>query len=263
VVSTGRARDYNARMAFTNQGLAERGVYVPHPLSTTMIQAAIPGDSMNTWVLTLCDHPRSSDLATSLAHLNHPVDRTVVVTTVPEPTEPDDLPGVTLLLSPKPGVNLSRWWNTGLDWIEQHHEPGPYEVLCMGSDVRIEWSTLARLRMVLRSYNLAMVGADWYGVATSAVETRYDLDQWTREHRIPGACMLVAGELELRFDEQFRWLYAADDFEWQHRKAAGTGLVRGLTFEDGPGRPLTGERAEYAEVDRQRFAAKWGGSPVR
>jgi hypothetical protein len=39
-------------------------------------------------------------------------------------------------------------------------------------------------------------------------------------------------------------------------------LVRGLTMEHGPARPLTGERAEYAEVDRQRFVAKWAGPPV-
>jgi hypothetical protein len=198
-----------------------------------------------------------------LVHLNHPVDRTVVVTTLPDPIDLSDLPGATVLLSPEPGVNISRWWNTGLSWIEQHHEPGPYEVLCMESDVRIEWSTLARLRGVLRGYNLAMVGADWYGVATSAVETRYDLDPWAIEHRIPGVCMLVAGELGLRFDEQFRWQYADDDFEWQHRKAGGTGLVRGLTIKHGSGRPLTGERAEFAEVDRQRFVEKWGGPHIR
>ena len=52
---------------------------------------------MNTGVLTPCQHPRLSDLTTSLAQLNHPVDRTVVVTTLPEPIEPDDLPGGTLL----------------------------------------------------------------------------------------------------------------------------------------------------------------------
>jgi hypothetical protein len=187
------------------------------------------------------------------------LDRTVVVTTLPEPIDQRDFLGVTVLLSPESGVNISRWWNVGLDWIEQHHEPGPYEVLCMESDVRIEWSTLTQLRMVLRGYNLAMVGVDWHGVATSAVETRYDLDAWPVEHRIPGVCMLVAGELGLRFDEQFRWYYANDDFEWQHRKAAGTGLVRGLTIEHGP----TGERAEYAETDRRRFIAKWGGPHIR
>jgi hypothetical protein len=215
------------------------------------------------WVLTPCHRPRLDDLRASLVHLDHPADRTVVVTTQPEPIDPDDLPGVTVLLSPEPGINISRWWNVGLDWIEQNHELGPYEVLCMESDVRIEWPTLSRLRSVLRSYNLAMVGADWYGVATSAVETRYDLDPEPMEHRIPGVCMLVAGELGLRFDEQFRWWYADDDFEWQHRKAMGTGLVRGTMIGHGPGRPLEGERAAYAEVDYRRFVAKWGSSNIR
>jgi hypothetical protein len=216
----------------------------------------------NTWVLTPCHRPRLDELRASLAHLGHPTDRSVVVTTLPAPIDPDDLPGVTVLISPEPGVNISRWWNVGLDWIEHNHELGPYEVLCLESDVLIEWSTLFRLRSVLRNYNLSMVGADWCGVVKSAVETRYDLEAWPMEHRIPGMCMLVAGELGIRFDEQFRWWYADDDFEWQHRKAGGTGLVRGTSFQHGPGQPLTGEHAEYAEVDRQRFIAKWGGPNI-
>lgn len=217
----------------------------------------------NTWVLTTCHRPRLDDLKASLAHLNHPADRTVVVTTQTESIEHDDLPGVTVLSSSQPGINISRWWNLGLEWIGCNHEVGPYEVLCMESDVHVEWSMLSRLRSVLRNYNLAMVGADWYGVATSPVETRYDLEAWTIEHSIPGVCMLVAGELGLRFDEQFRWWHADDDFEWQHRKTAGTGLVRGLTIESGPNRPLTGEQAKFAAVDYQRFIAKWGSPHIR
>ncbi|HET9257661.1 MAG TPA: hypothetical protein VFO16_21020, partial [Pseudonocardiaceae bacterium] len=138
------------------------------------------------------------------------MDRIVVVTTLPGPIDPGELPGATVLLVPETGINISRWWNAGLDWISEHHEVGRYEVLCLHSDVRVEWSTLARLRSVLRGYNLAMVGPDYRRVATSSVETRYDLDAWSPEHRIPGDCALVAGELGLRFDEQFRWRYADD-----------------------------------------------------
>lgn len=218
---------------------------------------------MNTWVLIPCHRPRLDDLHASLANLRHRSDRTVVVTTQPEPIKPTDVDIAALLVDPDPGINISRWWNAGLDWIAEHREVGPYEVLCMESDVRIDWSTLSRLRSALRHYNLAMVGADWYGAATSTVETRYDLEPMTIQHRIPGVCMLVAGELGLRFDEQFRWWYADDDFEWQHRKAGGTGLVRGTTVGHGPGRVLEGERAEYAAVDYQRFVAKWGSSNIR
>jgi hypothetical protein len=31
----------------------------------------------------------------------------------------------------------------------------------------------------------------------------------------------------------------------------GTGLVKGLIIENGQGRPLTGERVQFAEIDRQ------------
>jgi hypothetical protein len=219
---------------------------------------------VSTWVLVPCHRPRLTELRASLVNLGLPAERTVVVTTEPEPIGPTQVKAAAVLLSPEPGINISRWWNLGLDWIAAQQEPGePYEVLCMESDVRIDFDTLVWLRLALRAHKLAMVGADWYGVATEATEIRRDLVPQTIQHRIPGVCMLVAGELGLRFDGQFRWWYADDDFEWQHRKAGGTGLVRGTMIGHGPGRVLTGERAEYAHIDYQRFVAKWGASNIR
>jgi hypothetical protein len=219
---------------------------------------------VSTWVLTPCHQPRLGDLRASLTHLGHPAERTVVVTTNPHPIDCVELAAEAfVLLSPEPGINIARWWNTGLDWIAERQAGVPYEVLCMESDVRIDSSTLSWLRFALRAYDLAMVGADWYGVASDEVEVRRDLVPETVEHRIPGVCMLIAGELGLRFDDQFRWWYADDDFEWQHRKAGGTGLVKGTTIEHGPGRPLADERAAYALIDYQRFVAKWGAPNIR
>jgi hypothetical protein len=198
-------------------------------------------------------------------NLGLPAERTVVVTTEPEPIGPTQVKAAAVLCSPEPGINISRWWNLGLDWIagQERDRHEPWEVLCMESDVRIDFPTLARLHLALRMKRLAMVGADWYGVAREPVEIRRKMEPPLLQHRIPGVCMLVAGELGLRFDEQFRWWYADDDFEWQHRKAGGTGLVRGTMIGHGPGRVLTGERAAYAEVDYRRFVAKWGSSNIR
>lgn len=219
---------------------------------------------MSTWVLTPCHQPRLPDLQEFLTHLNHPADRTVVVTTQPHPIHPDSIrPGVTVLVDHEPGINISRWWNLGLEWIAEHAEPGPYEVLCAESDTRINGRTLQQLVNNLRGHRLAMVGADWFNVTPGAVEIRRDLEPGTIEHRIPGVCMLVAGELQLRFDEQFRWWYADDDFEWQHRKAGGTGLVGGTSIEHGPGHVLTGDLADYARTDYHRFVAKWGSPNIR
>lgn len=220
---------------------------------------------MSTWLLIPCHQPRLAELTETLAHLGHPAERTVIVTTNPESIEPGDVDAVAVLCSPQPGVNISRWWNVGLDWIAAHAGSQAYEVLCMESDVRISWPTLCRLQVMLRRYALGMVGADWRGVLEQVdleVDIRRDLTPPTVQTRIPGVCMLVAGELGLRFDEQFRWWYADDDFEWQHRRAGGTGLVAGTIIEHGLGHPLEGVLASYAEVDYRRFVAKWGAPNV-
>lgn len=216
---------------------------------------------MTTWLLTPCHKPRLDDLLESLKHLGHPADRTVVVTTLPEPIGKEDVPdGVTVLLSPEPGINISRWWNLGLDWISQYGlwENEPYEVLLMESDVRISLETVHVLRREMRDHGLAMAGADWHNMAREQIDIDREPIPGHVLHRIPGVCMLVAGELGLRFDEQFRWWYADDDFVWQHRVNGGTGLVRNQSIQHGTGHPLTGERAVYASEDAVKFQAKWG-----
>ena len=217
---------------------------------------------MSTWLLVPCHRPRLGDLQESLKYLGHMPARTVVVTTYPDPIQPYDLdPCVTVLISPEPGINISRWWNLGLDYITRNAE-APYEVLLMESDVRITRETVEVLTREMRDHRLAMAGADWYGVADAPIEVCREPVPGPVEHRIPGVCMLVAGELGLRFDEQMRWWYADDDFVWQHRVNGGTGLVRGQTIQHGAGRPLEGERAQYAAEDEPKFLAKWGSRHI-
>lgn len=213
---------------------------------------------MTTWLLTPCHKPRLDDLRESLTYLGHMPARTVVVTTLPEPIGPDDLdPCVTVLLSEEPGVNISRWWNLGLDYIARNGD-GPYEVLLMESDVRITRETVEVLTREMRARQLAMVGADWYGAAREQIEVCREAVTTPIVNRIPGVCMLVAGELGLRFDPQFRWWYADDDFVWQHRVNGGTGLVRGQAIGHNGGTPLEGQLAQFAVEDAAKFQAKWG-----
>jgi hypothetical protein len=211
---------------------------------------------MTTWVLTPCHQPRLDDLQESLKYLGHPAEHTVVVTTLPEPITVGSV-DAEVLLSPEPGINISRWWNLGLEHIAKQ-ESGPYEVLCMESDVRITQETVHVLRREMRDHHLAMTGADWHGVASEQVEICREPVTTTIGHRIPGVCMLVAGELGLRFDEQFRWWYADDDFVWQHRINGGTGLVRGQMIGHNGGTPLAGQLAQFADEDGVKFHTKWG-----
>lgn len=218
---------------------------------------------MTTWLLTPCHRPRLADLRDSLAHLGHPADRTVVTTTLPEPVLIADIDAAQVLVNTEPGINISCWWNRGLDWIARR-QAGPYNVLLMESDVRITSGTLAELTHVLRTHDVAMAGADWlHALQPGQVEIRHDLEPAAAAHRIPGICMLVRGELGLRFDEEFRWWYADDDFEWQHRKTGGTALVGGTSLHHPAGHQLDGERAVYAVEDHAKFVAKWGSTNLR
>lgn len=224
----------------------------------------MPPNETTTWVLTPCHRPRLADLWGSLAHLVHPAERTVVTTTLPDPIRRDDVPAAAVLVNEEPGINISRWWNRGLDFIAQRaRKASPtWEVLLMESDVRITPDALTELRRVLREADVAMAGADWHhALAPGQIEIRRDIGPADLTHRIPGICMLVRGELGLRFDEMFRWWYADDDFEWQHRKEGGTALVGGVTISHPAGHHLDEERARYAAEDRERFAEKWGTPP--
>lgn len=218
---------------------------------------------MNTWLLTPCHRPRLDDLHDSLAHLAHPARQTVVTTTLPEPVRAADVAAAQVIVNTEPGINISRWWNRGLDWIAQRQD-GPYNVLLMESDVRLAPATLTELVHVLRTHDVAMAGADWLNaLQPGQVEIRHALEPATPPHRIPGICMLVRGELGLRFDEEFRWWYADDDFEWQHRKAGGTALVGGTSLHHPAGHQLDGERTVYAVEDHAKFVAKWGSTNLR
>src|SRR5882757_2848318 len=114
----------------------------------------------------------------------------------------------------------------------------------------------------MRGHQRSLVGADWHNTAREPVQINREPIPGPVMNRLPGVCMLAAGELGLRFDEQFRWWYADDDFVWQHRVNGGTGLVRGQTILHGAGHPLEGERAQYAAEDEPKFLAKWGSRHI-
>jgi hypothetical protein len=70
--------------------------------------------------------------------------------------------------------------------------------------------------------------------------------------------LLVRGELGIRHDPEFRWWFADDDFELQHRAAGGTILVGGVHMEHDGSTAMTGARKEFAVEDEVKFLRKWG-----
>jgi len=216
---------------------------------------------VNTWLLTPAPRGREDDVNALHATAGVPADRRVVVTTQPHPITG----GVdaNLLLFDRTEHNIAHWWNLGLDWIDAHTDGQPYEVLCAESDVRISASDVETLAQTLRHHDLAMVGADWFGtLAPGHVHINTTQAPVPQHLRLPGVALMVAGELGMRRDPDFRWWFNDDAAEWTARANGGTGLVGGTTLQHVGTTPLVGDLHTWSIEDGQKFIAKYGSMPL-
>lgn len=190
--------------------------------------------------------------------------RVVAVTTPPDPVKREDIQDLcaNLIVESSPEINIARWWNHAMDLTRELAGPITHELLVVSSDATGDFASLALMADLLRKNDLAMVGPDWHGVAQlNSVAIQHLDTPRTVFTRVPGACFMVANELGLRVDEDFRWWYSDDDFEMQAKKLKGVGLIGGTTLKLGYDSPLSEEKALYAIEDRNRFIHKWGTEP--
>lgn len=222
---------------------------------------------MSTWVVSPCHRGRLDELRDMLWSLDHDPANVVVVTTMPDPIEGDDLVGLAdhVVVFEKPGLLFGEWFNLGFDYIAARTLGGePHEVLCIGSSLLGDSETIPRLRSALRDHNLSMVGPDMFGrVEPGQVDIQRDGDRRTLQNRVLANCFMVAGELGLRFDPQFRWWFSDDSFEMDHRKVGPVGNVGGVrcVMTHADGHYLSEEQARWAVEDRVKFVVKYGCEP--
>jgi len=219
---------------------------------------------VNLWLLVPCPGRRTHELVDLAKTLALPPNRVVAVTTPPDPVNRADVAGLadTLITMPSPDMLFGVWLNTGLDHIATQVRDGEtYEIACLSSDARCTAEDVPLLVDALRAHQLAMTGPDLHGhLAPGEVLISRGADPRTLHNRIHGSAFVVAGELGLRFDPQFRWWYSDDDFETQARVTGGVGLVGGTSFHH-LDHPPTAQAQEWAPVDRAKYVAKWGHEP--
>lgn len=215
------------------------------------------------WVLTVAPGSRRAEAEGLFESLDTPWDRAVVVT-----NPPDLLTGVkngTVLTYPEPGINISHWWNVGLDRIAENYAPGEqWDVVIAETDARMRKDDVDTLRTMMRDFGADMAGGDWEHTLEAHVPWYFRVNnESVPVGRIPGIMKVVRGETGIRHDPEYRWWLADDDYEWQHRVAGGTLLVKGIGVQHvGTQGPLTGDRLQYWEEDQIKFFDKWGGMPA-
>lgn len=219
------------------------------------------------WTLIPAHRPALDHLKGALDVMDGYHSRTLIVTNGPEPIQSEELPGVRVLHDPKAGINIYRWWNLGLDHIDDL-DPDPHHVLVMNADARITAAGVARLSYYLERSPAVMAGPKRsfrnYLNTTPGPQGL--------EVRIPGFCFMLDSqarevdpesdeEIPLRADERFLWWCGDDDLEWRARRIGGTLLVGGVKFLHlGSGIPRN-HFADLARIDVLTFEQKWGVRP--
>jgi hypothetical protein len=190
-------------------------------------------------------------------------DRAVIISNGPHPVTEHETGPVAKILHDPGDINISRWWNRGLDWVEvqESSEHGmlmdEHHVLVLNADARIAPEGIVRL-----SHELARSQAVMAGPARG---NGLYLDERTGpipiQERAPGYCFMLKGSARLRADERFAWWCGDDDLQYRARYQGGVLHVGPVPFTHlGDGVPK-GECLRLAKEDVRKFEELYGTRP--
>lgn len=215
---------------------------------------------MTPWLVVACPGSRADELARCLGSLQHPPERTVVVSQLGHDPHPD-----ARITAVEGGFSLPALWNLGLrfaygDVPDYLHRPGPPAdyVAVLASDTIGHPGSLPTLAAMMATQGWTMAGPDLTGGPTRTLppeRTQYD--------RVPGGCFMLDARHRLLCDDRYRWWFGDDDLEVRARRLGPVGLCAGTGLE--LSQPDTGldtdEKRQWATEDRALFVAEHGCEP--
>lgn len=160
------------------------------------------------------------------------------------------------------GINISKWWNAGLQWIHDWDPEWPqskYDVAILNDDTIVPEGWFDAVAGQMRDKR-AVGASSGSPIGMPVLHTRAgprSLDQ-----RMQGFAFIVAGETGIRADEQFAWYCGDDDLEWRLSAMGGVVVIPGFPVQHlHPNGQVTPEIHELIAKDMQSFVDKWGTRP--
>jgi hypothetical protein len=162
-------------------------------------------------------------------------------------------------------INISTWWNLGLEAAESHAyrknrykrwQADTWDVAIVNDDA-----------IVPDGWFDAVVGGMRTFEATAGCSGNHTLVQRTPgpvplDQRMFGPAFILAGQRRLKTDERFGWYCGDDDLDWRAREAGGMAMVSGFPVTHlYPNGQVTPEMQEQIARDMQYFVDKWGQRP--
>lgn len=177
--------------------------------------------------------------------------------------EPREYPAeVTVLRDQGDDLNISRWWNLGLNWAEKIAKAADapiWDVAIINDDVIVPRTWLCYVADDMRALGCAAACSGGPGTSPVIHRKPGTASVFTR---LQGFAFVLAGETQLRADEDLSWWYQDDKLGADAALAGGMVMfpdchVRHLY----PNGQITPEMQVQIGRDRETFIQKMGYAP--
>jgi hypothetical protein len=163
-----------------------------------------------------------------------------------------------------PAPNISAWWNEGLKNakdISRHDFPSrtEWDVAILNDDAIVPagWFEAVSSAMRERGAAAACSGRTSYPML---LDTPGPFPGWPNP--LTGYAFMLAGEKDLRANEDLHWWCGDNDLDWQARLAGGTVVIPGFPVEHlHPNGQMTPEMHVQTGRDMETFVKIWGQRP--
>jgi len=163
-------------------------------------------------------------------------------------------------------INISRWWNMGLNYVETWNEvanafgssANKWDVAILNDDAIVPEGWFNAVSTKMREMRAAAACSG--GVTMPVLHTHPG--PVPLETRLQGFAFVVAGELGLRANEDLHWYFSDDWMDWESRKLGGMVMVPGFPVQHlYPNQQVTPEIHAQIAQDAQTFVDIYGMRP--
>lgn len=166
--------------------------------------------------------------------------------------------GITHLQLFSSDVNISRWWNAGLDHLANPRAALKWDVAILNDDAIVPEGWFDAVSGTMRTMQVA---AGCSGGRGSMPVLQTVPGPVGIENRLQGFAFVLAGELGLRANEDIRWHFSDDYIDYESRKLGGMVMVPGYHVQHlYPDQQVTDEMAAMCAEDAQKFHDLYNGA---
>jgi len=164
-------------------------------------------------------------------------------------------------------VNISRWWNMGLDYIDTWNRfakgfgfaANKWDVAILNDDAIVPEGWFDAVSGTMRQMGVA---AGCSGAPGGMPVLHTQPGPVSLDTRLCGYAFMLAGERGLRADERIKWYFTDDYLDWESRKLGGMVNIPGFQVRHlYPNGQVTPEIHAQIAQDAQTFVDIYGMRP--